>query len=252
MNVLFVDSGIGGISTLATTIKHIPNLNFIYFADNKFSPYGSKSPSQITNRLLQIISQLADENIGLIVLACNTATAAAVDNLRKLIKIPIIGTEPAINLAPKTSPVLLLATPVTTKHARIQNLIEKHQGKVSVLPLPHFAKAIDKFYLFNSKKALFCIKKTIKTIKMAAKQSSHIILGCTHYIFLAEIISKQTKKTVLDGNFGVYKQVLAHIKPEMISNCSIQKFILSKQKHDLCKKYRKIFDQTLANVSNVW
>lgn len=252
MNVLFIDSGIGGITTLTSAIKKIPNLNFIYFADDKFSPYGNLSSQEIIARLKYIINSQLNNNIGLVVLACNTATANAIDTLRNYYNIPIIGTEPAIKPAQKKgNNVLVIATPSTINHKRFGKLIKNSSCNIEVIEMKNLAKQIDNYFLYGNQ---FCkeeIDKTIKDIALLAKNKTHIVLGCTHYVHLATLISSHSKARVLDGNYGVTKQIVKYITPSFCSKKPLQKFILSSKNDDLCKKYRKIFVQTLANEQNV-
>lgn len=253
MNVLFIDSGIGGLTTLAQTIKLIPNLNFIYFGDDKFSPYGNLTQEQIISRLNAIITSQIHHNIGLIVLACNTATANGIDNLRKTYKIPIIGTEPAIKPASKPgSRILVLATPATTKHKRFYSLVLNCPCSLEIAPMPALAKQIDNYYLYGDWFARDEIDTTINNISLLAKSKTHIVLGCTHYVHLKRLIKSRTGKEVVDGNLGVAKQIERKINPKFLNSNPTQKFLVSSKNQSMCKKYRKIFLQTLANIDNVW
>ena len=123
MNVLFIDSGIGGISTLCCVIKLMPKLNFIYYADNQFAPYGKLKNSFITTRLTEIINSQINNNVGLIVIACNTATACSIDVLRQRYKVPIVGIEPAIMPLTEQQKALVLATKATTKQQRFKKVL---------------------------------------------------------------------------------------------------------------------------------
>lgn len=248
MNTLFIDSGIGGLTTLCTTIKQIPNLNFIYYADDKYSPYGNLNQSQIINRLICIINSQLKYNIGLIVIACNTATANAIDYLRKIYNIPIIGTEPAIKPAYSTgNSILVLATPSTTKQSRFSRLIKKYTCNIEIAPMPLLAKQIDNYFLFGDQFSKDEIDATLKYITYLSHNKSHIVLGCTHYVHLRKLIREQTGKQVLDGNDGVCKQIQKKLSIHMLSNKPKQKFIVSSKNVEISKKYRRIFTQTLAN-----
>ncbi len=253
MNVLFIDSGIGGLTTLATCVKQTPNLNFIYFADNKYAPYGSLTSLDITRRLITIINSQLKYNIGIIVLACNTATANSIDILRRLYNIPIVGIEPAIKPAYGiNNKILVLATPATTKHSRFAKLVSACPCSIEIVPMQNLAKQIDNYYLYKNKKNKADLQKTINYIIKISKNKTHIVLGCTHYVFLKNSLSKLIHSTILDGNLGLSKQLLTKLSIKFLSKNPTQKFVLSNQNSDLCKKYRKIFEQTLANITNVW
>ena len=93
--ILVYDSGIGGLTTLASIMLKNKNQNYIYYADTKNCPYGNKCNTQLQNIIINNIKRLTSEyNITHIVLACNTATTVAISKLRTLFNIPIIGTEP--------------------------------------------------------------------------------------------------------------------------------------------------------------
>lgn len=249
MNTLFIDSSIGGLSTLCQVIKLIPNLNFIYFADNKYAPYGNLDTKTITKRLITIINGQLRHNIGLIVLACNTATANSIDILRKIYKIPIIGIEPAIKPASKAgNNILVLATPSTTKHPRFTKLINTCPCSIKFQPMPTLAKLIDDYFLYGEPETQRQLDLLTNSIGKMAQDKTHIVLGCTHYSFLKEKLSKVTNARILDGNYGVCKQVLKFVDYRFCSQTPLQKFVLSDNNSDLCKKYRKIFEETLANV----
>lgn len=254
MNVLFIDSGIGGISTLCTCVQHMPNLNFIYYADNKYAPYGNLSTEQITSRICSIINSQLKHNIGLVVIACNTATACSIDTIRGLYKIPIVGTEPAIKPAcnNKDNNVIVFATPATAVNPRILRLTNNSPCNIDIVALPKLARLIDSYFLYGDIASHQQIEQELKNISKLSANKTHIVLGCTHYIFLKEEILKATKCTVLDGNVGVCKQLKRLVSNKFSSPRPTQKFVFSLQNSDLCKNYRKIFEQTLAKRINVW
>ncbi len=253
MKVLFIDSGIGGLTTLAQTVKIIPNLNFIYYADDKYSPYGSLNSEQIVTRLKTIINKFLNHNIGMVVLACNTATACGIDILRNIYNFPIIGTEPAIKPASeKNNRIIVLATPATTKNNRFFKLVKNCPCSVEITPMPALAKQIDNYYLLGDALSKDEIDITINHISHLAEGKTHIVLGCTHYVHLKRLIKSRTKKQVIDGNLGVACRVKSLISDKFLSIKPKQKFILSSKNKHFAIKYKKIFLQTLANIDNVW
>lgn len=95
-----IDSGVGGISVLREALKQLPHENFIYYGDSKNAPYGIKDVQEVRNLTFKVVEQLLKMNIKALVVACNTATSAAIEALRKKYKsIPIIGIEPALKPA---------------------------------------------------------------------------------------------------------------------------------------------------------
>ena len=122
--IVFIDSGIGGLTTLSESIKLI-NRDYIFFADNKHAPYGSHSKKDIYSYIKNIIDNLLQRyHINNIILACNTATTSAIEKLRLTYpNINIIGTEPAVNLANKygLNSAFCIATPTTIKQQKYFN-----------------------------------------------------------------------------------------------------------------------------------
>ena len=135
-----LDSGVGGISVLKHIHALLPHENLIYVADSKYAPYGSKTPAEITERCFAIADFLISKNVKALVVACNTATAAAIDAMREKyshsINIPIIGMEPAVKPAAEASKngiIGVLATVGTLKSAQFAALLESYGRNVKVV-----------------------------------------------------------------------------------------------------------------------
>ncbi len=246
--ILFIDSGVGGLSTLAETIKILPT-NFIYLADNKFMPYGSRSETEIFNNLKNLIISIQKKyKLLLVVLACNTATTSAIKSLRsEFKKIKFVGTEPAVKLAEKSGAkrVLCVATPTTAKAARFAKLAESFNGELFVSKNACLASQIERYLLFPCLKNRIILLKSAFILVAASKNFDAVILGCTHYVFLKKFIEKNSKLPVFDGNFGVAKQISKLVNKKTQKSSII--FIFSKREAGLKQKYRKILDQILAN-----
>lgn len=249
--ILIIDSGIGGLSTLAEIIKILP-ANYIYYADNKHAPYGSHSATEIFNFLSEILNKEKSKKISLVVFACNTATTTCIEKMRKTYKgITFIGTEPAINLACKNhDKVLVISTPATAKQKKTKFLIQKSQKNVKILPLPTLARSVDDFVM---QKSYFSYAEIIKNCYKTAKSAQNyeaIVLGCTHYCFLYDIFRKITHIPIYDGNIGVAQQTkrmanILNINPS--KNSSIQ-FKFTKPENRLGENYKKILGQILAKM----
>lgn len=116
-----MDSGVGGLSVFREIRKRLAQESYIYFADNAFCPYGEKDAELIRNRCRTIVEMLIDKGVEVMVIACNTATAAAIKQLRSEFSIPFIGMEPAVKpaaLGTKTKVVGVLATAGTLKGSK--------------------------------------------------------------------------------------------------------------------------------------
>ena len=120
------DSGLGGISVLRDLKELMPNEDFIYFGDSAYAPYSVKTKEQITERCVEIIDFFISKGVKAVVIACNTATSASANYLRKKYKdLPIIGMEPALKVATqgvKNNNIVVMATPLTLKEKKFETL----------------------------------------------------------------------------------------------------------------------------------
>ncbi|WP_366517418.1 aspartate/glutamate racemase family protein, partial [uncultured Campylobacter sp.] len=126
MKIAFFDSGIGGLSVLAEALVRFSGAEFLYFADEDHVPYGTKSRAQIVRLSLDAVGFLVSCGAEAIVVACNTATSAAISELRGAFSVPVIGMEPAVKLAADsfgTRPTLLIATPLTIAGEKLARLV---------------------------------------------------------------------------------------------------------------------------------
>ena len=135
----FMDSGVGGISVLREAVKLLPNEKFIYYGDSQNAPYGIKTDVQIRKLTFNAVEVLRQKPVKAIVIACNTATSVAINDLRTRYQdMPIIGIEPAVKPAIKIShnqKILIMATPMTLKREKFFNLVERYADADQVLPL---------------------------------------------------------------------------------------------------------------------
>ncbi len=254
--ILFIDSGIGGISTLAETIKILP-CDYVYFADNLNSPYGNLSSSKIFKVLSQQIDKfLKIYEIKIVVLACNTATTSAIFALRKKYpKLIFVGTEPAVVYAKKKGfkKICSITTPTTSNQQKYK-LLEAQVG-ATTFAMQTLATDIENYFSKKQITSYFKILKSIFWLKSQTENFDCIILGCTHYCFIQNLIKKITKKQVLNGNIGVAKRVfnvfnLTKNQKNNSKNASVLMFFSRKQK-GLTQIYKKILNQTLANNDNM-
>lgn len=182
------DSGLGGLSVLAALVEALPHADFCYYADTAHVPYGNKSDEQIQRRVLAIGGELADMDCDLLVVACNTATAAAVQALRSAHpRIPVVGVEPGIKPAAQgtqSGHIAVLATESTANSSRLQKLIRDHAAgvMVHVEPCPGWATHVETLQLDDPALASD-IRSRIEPLLAAGVD--RIVLGCTHYSFLA-------------------------------------------------------------------
>lgn len=212
------DSGIGGLTVLSEIIKLLPNAPYIYFADEKNCPYGPKGQEEIIRLSSRIVDFLIDKGASLIVVACNTATAAAIDHLRANYTIPFVGMEPAIkpaSIATKTKSIGVLATEGTFKGRLYQETTAKYATDINVfyqigeglVELIEQGKA-------NSSEAKKLLTHYLKP--MISKNIDHLVLGCSHYPFLIptlqEILPREVKivnpaPAVAKQAFNIYNSI---------------------------------------------
>ncbi len=207
------DSGLGGLSVLAAIARALPHADLIYYADTAHVPYGSKSDDFIRDRVLFIGRHLAEQGCKVIVVACNTATAAAVEALRQsLPDIPVVGIEPGIKpaaMASKTRYIAVLTTESTARSERLAKLIRLHARdvKVHVEPCPGWATRVETLHLDDSEFATEVADKLAPLLDTGADQ---LVLGCTHYSFLTPQLLRLTagRADLVDVADAVARQVI--------------------------------------------
>ena len=180
------DSGIGGLSVLKEIRDQLPQYGFIYIADSAFTPYGEKTREQIIERSVLITQQLINEGAGIIVVACNTATALAVDYLRENFSVPIVAMEPAVKPGVKNSvkkKVGILATTMTLASRRYMDLLEKFATDTEVIeqPCPGLVEQVEAMKVDSDKTSQLL---HLYINPLIEKGIDTIVLGCTHYPFL--------------------------------------------------------------------
>lgn len=203
------DSGIGGFSILTELKKRLPNEDFIYFADNKNNPYGDKTTEALCLITSQIVERLKKEGCKIIVIACNTATTVCMRYLKEKYKeIIFVGTVPAIKVAfdKNYKNILVLSTKATASSKRVNELIInniKKDTSIWVQPCVGLAELIEKK---DNDKTNKLLKKLLTKYK--EKQIDAIVLGCTHYSFIKEMIHNHLPNAkIFDGAIGVSKEV---------------------------------------------
>lgn len=193
------DSGLGGLSVLAEIHQLLPEEKLIYIADSGNAPYGDKSSKYIRERSLKIARFLVNQDIKILVIACNTVTAETIELLRQSLDIPIIGLEPAIKPAvnqSKNGIVAVLATKHTATSDRLLGLTERYaQGKkVLVQACPGLVEKVESGRL-NNQETRSLLSKYIQPL--LDQGADTLILGCTHYPFLMPAIRNVINDDIL-------------------------------------------------------
>ena len=210
------DSGIGGLTVLSEALRALPSESFIYFCDHGNMPYGNKSSEEILKLSEDIVSLLIEKECKAVVIACNTATSVASEKLRKESNIPIIGIEPAIRKAfvkNQSRETLVMATPVTLKEERFQNLLEEIGcgEKCDTLPSEDLADIIENHLIKNFDHFVYSeeIEEYLKKIlaDFDLNKIDTVVLGCTHYGFLNPYFNKilPSNTNIIDGSYGTVR-----------------------------------------------
>lgn len=211
------DSGVGGLSVLRAIRDLLPHESLIYVADSAHAPYGDRDASFITDRAVALSEFLVDFGVKAIVVACNTATVVAVDVLRARFQLPIVALEPAIKPAAamsRTGVVAVLGTSRTLQSPSVRRLCERHAGPVRVLlqPCPGLVERVECGAL-DDETTLRLLESYVRPVVDAGADT--IVLGCTHYPFLAPQIRALVGESValLDSADAVARQVRRRVTP---------------------------------------
>ena len=208
----FFDSGVGGLSVMKEAIQVMPNENYIYFGDSKNAPYGVKSVEEVRDLTFKAVEFLLNKGVKGIAIACNTATSAAVADLRKIYPdLPLVGIEPALKPAVelnKDGNILIMATSMTLKEEKFNMLMNRYKDRASIIPVPcpGLVEFIEAGKLDGKEVEEYLFEKvnTYNGGKIAS-----IVLGCTHYPFIKDTLVKIIGKdiTIIDGGLGTAKEL---------------------------------------------
>lgn len=206
--IAFFDSGIGGLTVLHECRDAFPNTPFYYYGDNARAPYGNLPAPQISNYVTTAFEVFSSLSVRAAVLACNTATAICAEELRRTYPFPIIGAEPAVFPACKQEgEILVLATQATRDSTRLKKLCARAKiGRANV----HFSFP-------ECNKLAGVIEENILNTNfdyspyLPPAQPNAVVLGCTHYIYIKEYISRFYDCNVYDGNIGIKNRLISLI-----------------------------------------
>ena len=205
------DSGVGGISVLRELVALMPHENYIFYGDSLHAPYGTKSLEEVRRLSCADADYLLEQGVKALVVACNTATSAAVKTLRQQYgDMPVIGIEPALKpavLSGEHPRVLVMATPMTLREEKFHQLMERFREHAEILPLPcpGLVEFVERGELTGERLARFL------TGLFAPYQSEPVdcvVLGCTHYPFVQDTIQQVLGSGVkiFDGGAGTARE----------------------------------------------
>ena len=212
------DSGVGGISVLRHLLKELPQEKFLYFGDSINAPYGVRTRQEMEDLTMAALEKLLPRGLKAFVIACNTATAAAVEALRaKYPELVIVGIEPAVKLAADRHPgghIGVMATPGTLKSPRVLALIDRFRGDctIEMLPAPGLADLVEA----NKQTGPEGEALLRPWLDPLVGKLDALVLGCTHYPFATPMLNKilGDRTELLDGGPGVARQTKRRLEAE--------------------------------------
>ncbi len=195
-SVAVFDSGIGGLNLLKECARALPAVKFYYLADNFNVPYGTKKKDEIFSLVKSKLDVAASKGISAAVIACNTATSNCIEELRAVYSFPIVGIQPAVKPAVKIGGrCLVLATEATVNSASFKQLISRFDDKdITVYPCAGLAEYIEK--------NLFTLNENFPAELLPNVEADSVVLGCTHYVFIKDIVQRRYNCPVFDGIAG--------------------------------------------------
>ncbi len=206
------DSGLGGLSVLSDIHDELPTENLIYFGDSARAPYGVRTQKELVDFSKEIVGNFVKEGAKAVVVACNTATSAAIEELRTSFQIPIIGMEPALKpayLENKEKNILVVATKYTIENDKYALLEKQYSG--------------DQVYSLKASKLVEMVESGdwnydvfenyLATKGINGDFYNAVVLGCTHFLFLKSEFNRYFKNAkIYDGNNGTVMQLKRLIK----------------------------------------
>lgn len=213
-----MDSGLGGLSVLREAIKLMPKEDFIYYGDSLHAPYGVKPQAEIRDLTFAVVEKLLDMGIKGLAVACNTATSAAVRLLRNTYpELPIVGIEPAVKPAVTESHggrILVMATPMTLKQEKFQNLLAKYREQADIVPVQcdGLMEFVEHGDLDGQELDDYFAEKLSPVL---TDDTESIVLGCTHYPFLKKELRHflgDRDIHLIDGSLGTSRELMRRLK----------------------------------------
>lgn len=242
------DSGVGGVSVLRALLEEMPHENYWYYGDSANAPYGTKSLEEVRQLTVSHVDRFLAEGAKAVVVACNTATSAAVRFLRqKYPKVPIIGIEPALKPAVYSGGypnVVVMATPMTLREQKFHNLMDRYIGMAHIIPLP--CPGLMEYIEHGNIHSMELEQFLERLFEPFEKQKlDAVVLGCTHYPFVSTELQKVLGDNVLlfEGGPGTARETKRRLAEAGLL-CSSQKkgcvtfdnSEQSEEKKNLCRK----------------
>ncbi|MDP5274480.1 glutamate racemase [Chengkuizengella axinellae] len=191
--IAIFDSGVGGLTVVKEVKRQLPNEKIIYFGDTARTPYGPRTSEEVRSFALQIVSYLIKFNPKMMIIACNTATAVALDDIKAILPIPVVGViHPGVRTSikyTKTGSIGVIGTSGTIRSKAYQDAIHMISSNIQVISqaCPEFVPLVEKGR-FQNEESLDIVRRSLEPIMH--EKLDCLILGCTHYPFLTHLISE--------------------------------------------------------------
>lgn len=211
MSIGVFDSGIGGLTVLKEAIRQMPQEDYLYYADTKHVPYGTKPKDEVRRYIFDAVDFFKRQRAEALLIACNTATSIAINDLRDMYEFPIIGMEPAVKPALEQADkrrVLVLATPITVSEKKLHDLVERLDSEQTV-DLHALPGLVDYAERFIFEKDIIIPYLLDEFSQHDLSEYSSVVLGCTHFIFYRNHFKMVLPQGVdiIDGNQGTVNRL---------------------------------------------
>jgi glutamate racemase len=255
------DSGIGGLSVLKSLQRTLPHESFVYLGDTARVPYGTKSKDTVVKYALQAAKSLAQFNIKMLVIACNTATALALPDVQKAFHIPVIGViEPSVKLAcsiTQNKHIGLIATEATVSSGCYERVIKSQipEAQVTTKSCGLLVSLAEEGFL-NHPITEDAFRYYMAPIFDLTSQPDCLILGCTHFVFLYDVIKKVIgdKMKIIDSADSTAQAVKTYLNTHHLENNTNQLGQVTYLVTDHTERFlrmARLFSDNIINNENV-
>lgn len=211
MKIGFFDSGIGGLTVLHEARALMPACDYLYYADTEHLPYGTKSTEEIRDRVFDAVDFLIGRDVRAVVVACNTATSAAIQDVRARYDIPIVGMEPAVKpalMSVSHQRILVFATPFTLRQPKFNGLLKNYDTdqRVDFLEMQELVTFAENM-VFDRETVGAYLRSRLEGRDLSLYGA--VVLGCTHFIYfephIRELFPADT--ALINGNLGTARNL---------------------------------------------
>lgn len=208
----FIDSGLGGLTVVKQSLKQLPNESIIYLGDNERAPYGPRSSQEVKRYIWQLTNFLREKGIKMLVIACNTGTAAALDEIRATLAIPVVGVihsgcRTAIKRTTKGN-VGVIGTQGTIMSNMYEDVMLDKVNSLNIMSVacPEFVEIVED-HRIDDQETISIIENRLRPLKEA--QVDSLVLGCTHYPLLYDQIKEVMgeKISIIDSGVETINEV---------------------------------------------